>query len=107
MKIDPGGDWAALAEGRVLLLPYSHMQRRDSEDWRWEKWLQVATRVQYPLVQGYFGERLLPYVPAVDMPTADHQWALMARAKFVIGPSSLDNFRVREIISFLDELWQA
>lgn len=71
--------WAAQRDvtSAVLVNPHVKKSPGKSKDWGWERWLELASRAPYSLLQCDFGKPLLPGVRAIETPTFEHAAALL------------------------------
>jgi ADP-heptose:LPS heptosyltransferase len=68
----------------VLLNPHVKKSPGKSKDWGWARWLELASRAPYSLLQCDFGKPLLPGVRAVETPTFEHGAALIAASRGIV-----------------------
>lgn len=68
----------------VLLNPHVKKSAGKSKDWGWNRWVELASRSQYWLLQCDFGHPLLPNVRAIETPTFEHAAALIDFSRGVV-----------------------
>jgi hypothetical protein len=68
----------------VLVNPHVKKSPGRSKDWGWERWLELASRSPYSLLQCDYGKTLLPGVRAIDTPTFEHAAALIACSRGLV-----------------------
>jgi ADP-heptose:LPS heptosyltransferase len=68
----------------VLLNPHVKKSPGKSKDWGWERWLELAARSPYALLQCDYGKALLPGVRAIETPTFEHAAALIGFSRGVV-----------------------
>ena len=79
-------EWAAQQNVTSCVLVNPHVKKSPgkSKDWGWGRWLELATRAQYSLLQCDFGKPLLPGVRAIATPTFEHAAALIDYSRGIV-----------------------
>lgn len=80
--------WASKATPRGHIMVEPHVKGRhsaDNKDWGWRRWVSLAERSKWPLVQCLSkGRSALPGVQVIETPTFDHALAVMAQCKGLV-----------------------